>query len=199
MDREKEREAWKGWLREIAAARDERLGSVAGISPVRRDALRASLAREFPVDAALREVGTQRDRRRRAVAPEIPLRVALALRRSLTSVRPTGSRRFMHSGLVAACLALGLGVVFLAQLASPERRTPSARIRVTSIQRIPLPLPSRHPFGLRISAAEIASLRSSFLAANQSSPNGRAKASASLRLDLPVQALLGDNSIASIP
>ena len=197
MDRGKEQEAWNGWLREVAVARDELLGTVPPLSAVRRSRLRGVLAREFPVDAALREAGERRDRLRSAL-PEIPLRVTVALRRSLTTTRPKWSGRFIHSGLVAACLVLGLG--FLALRISSERSRQSATVRAETIQPgLPGPLASRHQFGLRISAAEIASLRSSFLAANRPVPNEEAKVSASLRLDLPVQALLGDDSIASIP
>lgn len=196
----RESEEWNRLLRGISEERDELLGSVAPISPHRCAKLRAALAREFPVDAALREAGVRRDRLLRAPARRIPFPVVSTLRRSLTTSRPSWMKLVKHPSLIAACLVVGLGIVVLEKWSlSPSVRMANratARAESIDLEVSPEATP-RHPFGLRISAAEIASMRSSFLAANRLSLNEEAPTS--LRLDLPVQALLDHNGLAGTP
>lgn len=201
MDKGKRDEEGSRALRDLAEQRDRLLRGAPEIAPARRAILSAALLREFPVEPALRVVRARRDQLLPEPPPEIPRAVARELRRCLTNAQRTQGEAwpqlFARAALLAACLVAGLGVIFLgkrepfsaAQHHVPPPQSPT-ELRMGA---------SGDQFSLRMSAAELASLRSTFFASNAGSFEDPAEAPARLRLDLPVRAFLRDESIASTP
>ena len=191
----------------VSEERDRLLGSVPALSRARRAALNAVLAREFPVEGALNKTTAQRDRLLEATPREIPRVAALALRAGLTIARKRVGRGWLANfptrrALVTACLSVALGMISFGQWRSRRIAPPDESLtnqRSERVAAVPLALASPRQLSLRMSAAEMASSRATFLAVNRTSLNADAAESASLRLDLPVRALLASEGIAAPP
>ncbi|MGI8431431.1 MAG: hypothetical protein ACR2MW_03960 [Chthoniobacterales bacterium] len=188
---------WNGALRRLVEERDRLLPALTELSPRRRKILGAALTQEFPVEAILQTVATRRDELLPEPLREDPPSVTNDLRRCLTSARSLAevSREFSQRvALLAACLIAGLGIVFLGKSGpafGPKRKALATQAAMNQ------QLTTAQKLSLRMSAAEMASLRSTFLASTTAEePPG---ASARLRLDLPVRAFLRDDAIASTP
>lgn len=204
MDELEQRDQWSRALRQIAGQRDRLLVSTLTLSPARRATLGAVLAREFPVEAAFRKTAAQRDRALGQPPREIPRAVATDLRGRLATAlaregRPWSSwaNLLTRSGLVAACLIAGLGIASLGKWGPVPVDPRHESIGGQPIERVGLA--ASNQLSLQMSAAELASWRATFLAANSTSLDEDAAAPTRLRLDLPVRALLEEDGIASTP
>ena len=184
-------EPWSRVWRALAETRDRQLAQRPALSSERRAALHAALARALPLETALREAALQRDRALDESARAIPRAVTRQLHRCLTNYRPCHRSRTGWSWArplpLAACLALGLGLLF-----SVKWDTTSGGRRAVMREREH----SFVPLTLRLSARELAFRQESFLAAN---PASEPADLTQLRLDLPIQALLEDDGTARTP
>ncbi len=196
---------WSGALRSISEQRDRLLGGTPTISSARRATLDAVLAREFPIEAALREAGERRDLSLGNSSRRIPRFIATNLRNCLTnkgqSVRggwSSGASLRTRPMLLAACLVVGLGILLFGNWESLSNHPRDESLALQQIELGPRSPASRDQLTLRMSAAEMASLRSAFLAVNPTSLDD-AQAPTRLRLDLPVRVLFRDEAIASTP
>ncbi|MBA3960759.1 MAG: hypothetical protein H0X40_02520 [Chthoniobacterales bacterium] len=185
---------WNGAFQRAAAERDWLLDGVPALGRARRAALRAVLTSAFPVEAALCEVAARRDRLLAEYAREIPHRVTGQLHLCLTNLQ---LRRDRHATMrwgrllpLAACFLIGLGAAFLGKWEATSARLPAVSRRDDVVLQ---------QLTLRLSAAELASWRATSLAVNPVSERDDASAPTRLRIDLPVQALLGENAIAHTP
>lgn len=183
-------------FREISGRRDRRLGGMAPIESQRRALLVAELRREFPLETLLRETAQVRDRLLSNPRLQIPSRVV----RTLAAVGSGKALSWVHRPAVALLLAACLVAAFVSLggwgwIGAREEATaslPPARASVASSTSAP---PNR--LRLRMSAPELAALRTSFLAVNR--PAAGEEGPARLRLDLPVRTLLGGEEIAKLP
>lgn len=141
MDEMKQRNEIDKALREVAKLRDARLRTAPVLSSERRAALALDLAVKFPLEVALREAATRRDRSLSSDPPRIPGPVELALRRQLLAAdaagegareRPAADWRISHSiwsrifrsplgaGL-AACAIITAALVCVGRWGTPPR------------------------------------------------------------------------------
>ncbi len=185
---------WNGAFQRVVAERDRRLDGVPALDRARRAALRAVLTSAFPVEAALCEVAARRDRLLEECSREIPHGVSRQLHRCLTNLQLRRDRRAAMRWArllpLAACFLVGLGAAFLGKWEATSVRSPAVSLRHDA---------TLQQLTLRLSAAELASWRSTSLAVNPVSEREDASAPTRLRIDLPVQALLGENAIAHTP
>lgn len=213
-------------LQGIARQRDDLLGDVEPIADERLAALRKTLVRAFPLEAAFEKMAEERDRSLVPYQSTIPSAVAQSLWRSISAAarsareerRPwnfdwqSSARRWLllhwpqRRTVCAVALMIAAAIV---QLSNSKSREPvqvtadgvqSSRSAEpglpTEAQRALLP---RNQLNLRINAAELASLRASFLALNHTywaEPSDEASA---VRLDLPLRSLLLSDLAARTP
>lgn len=224
MDRKIERDAISETLQGIARQRDHLLGRVERIGDERAAALRKSLVRAFPLEAALKKMSIKRDRLLVPSRSKVPCAVAQSLRREISAAarsarterRPwkfdwqSPARRWLllQWPQRAAIFAVALVIVAaIAQLTNSESRTwlqvttddaqtshSAYAYLQTEPQRAPLP---RNQLNLRINAAELASLRASFFTLNRTDPSG--EEISAVRLDLPLRSLLLSDALARTP
>src|SRR5687768_17440148 len=83
MDEMKQRNEIDNALRELAKLRDGQLRAAPALSPERRAVLTGFLASKFPIESALSEVATRRDRSLNSDPPKISMSVESALYRQL--------------------------------------------------------------------------------------------------------------------
>jgi len=219
MDEARQRSEVDRLLREISRERDRLLGDVPAIPPFGRASLNGVLTREFPVEAASRKAAAERDRLLTGDQLKIPHTVERALQSVLADFEGQQASRGVWSSdwrtyfagwlrlfqwparaaLVAACLMTAVGILFVGKREAPSHRAAGFENIVQSHPSDSDSQSARAQFNLRVSTAELASLRASFLALDRSDFRDVAEEQIGMRLDLPVRPILIDGSIARMP
>ena len=212
MDEMKQSDGIENALRQVAKHRDKLLRTAPTLSPAREAILTDCLARKFPLETALRGAATKRDQLLHLGRSKIPPSVEANLYRQLDALHKAPSARwawltFFQSpaGISLAACAL----IIAAILSFGSGRTPS--LRQATLPKTPrldelsadsgTALFSRRigirPFNLNTN--EPASLQASLVANSGIDFTDGVEAPLGLRLDLPVRAILMDDSLARIP
>jgi hypothetical protein len=231
-------------LRQVAKQRDKMLRKVPALSPARQAILTDCLAREFPLETALRGAATKRDQLLPLYRSGIPTSVESILHRRLDALQAAGLARGPRKldGLKPSSLSMQLlggdgvlisdlvnrSAVWLTFFRSPPAislmacamiitavlcfgswRTSSLRhavrpsaprldeVKIDSGTELFTRKISIRPFNLNTN--EPASLEASFVANNGMHFADGIEAPLDLRLDLPVRAILIEDSLARTP
>lgn len=198
-------------MREVARRRDEALNTAPALSPARRAALTAMVARQFPVEEALYEAAAKRDQALPQIPAKIPAAVESILERHLVAAEATSGGRDAAMWLsqfrlplataLAACALITAALLALGRW-EDSRRDARNRSPMTSVDRISVEsamepftrLAAIGPFNLN--NPEPASLQVSFLANSRIRFADGNNAPLGLRLDLPVKAALMEDELA---
>lgn len=220
MDNDKPQHALDVTLRAISRERDRLLGQRQIMSRSRRLDLDQKLAREFPVEAAVKRAAARREKslrpRRLEISRALHERLRSELRRergrfaeqtapslgfggdAIPWRRLFGSKQL--AALSAACLLIAAGIAFfgegrllgprLAESGGSNRAGAANAGLVATTNDILVPLAGRSQLSLRVNRAEIAALQEPFFAANRSYFIDSSDDGAGMPLDLPVRVLL---------
>ena len=244
MDEMKQSAGMENALRQVAKERDKLLRKVPVLSPAREAILTGCLAREFPLETALRGAATTRDQLLPLYRSGIPISVESILRRQLDALKAAGltcarrkldglkpsssSRQRLHGdgvpvsdlasrtsgrpaflrsppGISLAACALIIAAIFCfgswrtSSLRHAERpNTPRLdEANIDSGTELFTRKISIRPFNLNTN--EPASLQASFVANGGLHLADGIETPLDLRLDLPVRAILMEDTLGRIP
>ena len=212
MDEMKQSDAIENALREVARHRDKLLRAAPTLSPEREAILTDCVARKFPLETALRGAATKRDQLLPLHRSGIPESVESILHRRLDALHAAGSARFAWLTFLRSPSGISLAacaVIVAAILCFGSGRTPSFRQAVVpTTPRLDAlstdsgtALFSRRiairPFNLNTN--EPASLQASLVANSGIDFADGIEAPLGLRLDLPVRAILTEDTLARTP
>lgn len=218
----KQRAGIENALRQVANQRDKLLRKVPALSPARRAILTACLAREFPLETALRRAATKRDRLLPLDRSGIPTSVESILRGQLDAIETAGLARpaqkldglnrtsawltFFRSPpgisstafamIIAAVLCFGSWRTWSLRHAVRPNLPRLDEVNVESGTELFTRKISIRPFNLDTN--EPTSLQASFTNSGLHFPDG-IEAPLGLRLDLPVRAILIEDNLARTP
>jgi hypothetical protein len=243
MDEIKQSAGIENVLRQVAKHRDKLLRKVPALSPARQAILTGCLAREFPLETALRGAATKRDQLLPLNRSGIPPSVESILHRQLDALNASGlaraprrldglkpssssKQRLRRGGILisdlvgrtsawltffrspgisftACALIIAALLCFGSWRTSPVHHAvlPNAprldEVNVDSGTELFPPRISIRPFNLNTN--EPVSLQASIVAKNGMHFDDGIKAALDLRLDLPVRAILMEDSLARTP
>jgi hypothetical protein len=223
MDEMKQNAGIENALRQVAKQRDKMLRKVPALSPARQAILADCLACEFPLETALRGAATKRDQLLPLYRSEIPTSVESILHRQLDALKAAGLARppqkldglnrtsawltFFRSPpgisstacamIIAAVLCYGSWRTWSLRHAVRPNPPRLDEVNVDSGTELFTRKISIRPFNLNTN--EPASLEASFVANNGMHFADGIEASLDLRLDLPVRAILIEDSLARTP
>jgi hypothetical protein len=201
-------------MREVAQRRDEALNTTPALSPARRTALTALVARQFPVEAALHEAAAKRDQALHQVPAKIPAAVESMLVRQLATVELKSDfgrtalwlspLRWPLTAVLTVCCLITIALLGLG-------RWETSRSNARNVPRGPLLETIRleagmEPFARTIAIGpfnlntnEPASLQAAFFANRRLRFSDGNDTSLGLRLDLPMTAVLMEDGLARTP
>lgn len=200
-------------IRDVIRRRDSALGEGLALPPARRAILNGLLARRFPVETAIRELAQRRDNVLETNRAKIPARILSDLSRQLAAARPMPRAARapdwlspVKSRLAAVLTACALITAALIGLARRE----AAPIHVSKMAAPALasqvvdsgmePFAQRAAIGpFNLSTNEPASLQASFLPDRRIRFADGNDSSLALRLELPVRAMLVEDSLWRTP
>jgi hypothetical protein len=200
-------------LSEVAKQRDRRLSKAPTLAPAREAFLADFLAREFPLETALRERAMERDALLDSRAPQIPSSMELNLRRQLGAAQATRAGRVCLpawlrlfrsplGGALTVCAIIGALLFFGRWGTSTPRHAenlahvPRADGMIWEAELLDRSA-AINPFNLNTN--EPASLQASFFSKSGAYLANASDATLGLRLDLPVRAILTDDNRARTP
>jgi hypothetical protein len=214
---DKRMEGLAGAMREIAEQRDNQLRASGAICGHRLEQLRAFLATELPVEAALFAAARQRDKSLSLPEPALPAAVHAALVEHLRSVRAKAkpfdalrdlaawckAPRWLEAYRTAAIAALAIVVTSAVLHFSRSREHAATQIfgalpRSVANPESPGFSSDEAHLSLRVTRFELASLDPSLLSLNRALPNLE-QSDRGLPLDLPIRQIRLDVEAVRTP